>query len=275
MAVGEIPGVAVGAHFANRRALYEAGVHRDVRRGICGSATQLGAESIVLSAGYEDDEDFGDLVYYTGQGGRDTSTGLQVSDQAMAGPNRSLSLNAETTAPVRVVRRVVGGFRYDGLYRVEDAWISPGRRGFLICRYRLRRLGGAHVSDGSTTPAQRQMTTHYRLLRQGAVPMAVKAMYDFTCQVCGTRLETAAGPYAEGAHVLPLGAGYDGPDVVGNVLCLCPNDHVRLDHGAIFIDDNFKVIARDGRVLGLLRLQPEHRLDLDCIRAHRAIFDRA
>src|SRR5687768_3637761 len=67
MALGPIPGVAIGQTFRDRRELYESGVHRDIRRGICGSGIPgAGAESIVLSGAYEDDRDLGELVYYTG-----------------------------------------------------------------------------------------------------------------------------------------------------------------------------------------------------------------
>jgi SAD/SRA domain-containing protein len=49
--------------------------------------------------------------------------------------------------PVRVIRGVEldspyvppQGYRYDGLYLVEEHWSEPGRSGFLVWRYRLRR----------------------------------------------------------------------------------------------------------------------------------------
>jgi putative restriction endonuclease len=53
---GHIPGYPVGSRFENRAALAEAGVHRHRQAGISGSATK-GADSIVLSGGYEDDQD--------------------------------------------------------------------------------------------------------------------------------------------------------------------------------------------------------------------------
>jgi hypothetical protein len=47
-------------------------------------------------------------------------------------------------------------------------------------------------------------------------------LYDFTCQICGTRLATPAGAYAEICHIKPLGRPHNGPDVPENILCLCP-----------------------------------------------------
>jgi hypothetical protein len=54
--------------------------HRQLQAGIAGSAAE-GAHSIVVSRGYEDDDDFGDLIIYTGQGGNDPATKRQVADQ--------------------------------------------------------------------------------------------------------------------------------------------------------------------------------------------------
>jgi hypothetical protein len=37
-------------------------------------------------------------------------------------------------------------------------------------------------------------------------------------------------------HVQPLGSPHNGPDVMGNLVCVCPNHHAQLDFGAIRID---------------------------------------
>lgn len=70
MALGAINGVHEGQLFESRRALHDTEIHRDIRRGICGSGIPgAGAESVVLSGSYEDDRDMGDLIFYTGQEG--------------------------------------------------------------------------------------------------------------------------------------------------------------------------------------------------------------
>jgi putative restriction endonuclease len=69
MTMGEIEGIPPGKAFATRRELYESGVHRALQAGIVGDAS-TGAESIVLSGGYVDDEDLGNEIIYTGDGGR-------------------------------------------------------------------------------------------------------------------------------------------------------------------------------------------------------------
>ena len=76
---GAIAGVAEGAVFMSRAELSEAGVHRPLQAGISGSGNE-GADSIVLSGSYEDDQDLGDEIIYTGHGGRDPEAGRQIAD---------------------------------------------------------------------------------------------------------------------------------------------------------------------------------------------------
>ncbi|MEN6640961.1 MAG: YDG/SRA domain-containing protein [Armatimonadia bacterium] len=141
---GSIQGVDPGTWFEDRRALHEAGVHRPLQAGICGSAAE-GAESIVMSGGYEDDEDHGDVIIYTGHGGNDTETGQQIADQELTRQNLALARNAMDGTPVRVIRgsghnslfAPARGYRYDGLFEVQEYWQERGRSGFMVWRYRL------------------------------------------------------------------------------------------------------------------------------------------
>ena len=54
---GDTPGYPEGSRFESRAELSEAGVHRPTQAGISGSERE-GADSIVLSGGYEDDQAF-------------------------------------------------------------------------------------------------------------------------------------------------------------------------------------------------------------------------
>lgn len=79
----------------------------------------------------------------------------------------------------------------------------------------------------------------YRILRDTALSRMVKESHQYKCQICGQTLKLKNNtPYAEAHHVKPLGAPHDGPDVRGNILCVCPNDHVLLDYGATKLDGN-------------------------------------
>ncbi len=153
------------------------------------------------------------------------------------------------------------GFRYDGLYLVGDYWQERGRSGLLIWRYRLIKLpnhphAGRTVSEerGEYSAAPRQTATILRIVRDTEQAHRIKALYDHRCQMCGTRLVGLAGPYAEAAHVRPLGAPHDGPDVPENILCLCPNHHVLFDHGDVTVGADLFLIGAVGR----LTVHPKH-----------------
>lgn len=242
MAFGAIEGIPVGTHFERRSDASAAGVHRALIAGIVGQP-KTGAESIVASGGYEDDEDLGDVIIYTGQGGRNPETGRQVADQSFTRGNAALVTSCLRGLPVRVVRGSTNtGYVYAGLFRVDEYWMEQGRAGFQICRFRMVAENAA--SDDRLAPAQpakRIATTVLRIVRDTKVSQQVKALNDFTCQVCGTQLMCVGGRYAEGAHIRPLGEPHNGPDVLENLLCLCANHHVLFDHGGFVIDESFLV----------------------------------
>jgi putative restriction endonuclease len=219
---GHIPGNPVGSWFENRAELADAGVHRHRQAGISGSSSQ-GADSIVLSGGYEDDEDHGDVIVYTGYVGMDPATGKQLSDQPFSMWNRALAYSSLNGLPVRVIRGArrdspyspSTGYSYDGLYSVDDYWHETGRSGFRVWRYRLMKLPEMPDEEseekpnieGSEAPSEvpRRETTVLRVVRDTRQARRIKELYDYRCQLCGTRLEGLVGPYAEAAHIRPLG----------------------------------------------------------------------
>ncbi len=92
------------------------------------------------------------------------------------------------------------------------------------------------IEDPSQTERVKQET--YRILRDTALARKVKESNQYLCQICGKVLKLNDDiPYAEVHHIKPLGAPHNGPDVCGNILCVCPNDHVLLDYGAIKLDE--------------------------------------
>lgn len=273
---GHIPGYPEGSRFGSRAELSEASVHRPLIAGISGSERE-GADSIVLSGGYEDDEDLGDEVVYTGHGGRDAESGRQVTHQRLTRGNLALAHSSIEGLPVRVIRGAKldsiyappSGYRYDGLYLVDDYWQAEGRSGFRVWRYHLIKLPSIPTTRADTVseaPAtystQRWETRVQRVVRDTAQARRIKALYDFRCQMCGTRLEGLAGPYAEAAHIRPLGAPHNGPDTPDNLLCLCPNHHVLFDHGSVGISEDLSLIGAEGR----LTVHPKHRISEEHLR---------
>jgi putative restriction endonuclease len=283
---GDIPGVPVGTLFRNRSELSASGVHRPTMAGISGSANE-GADSIVVSGGYEDDEDYSDVIIYTGHGGNDPNTGKQIADQELTYGNMALAKSYTDGLPIRVIRGARGdpryspteGYRYEGLYFVERYWQQEGLSKHLILRFRLHRRPSEGDLDrevdntpAAAGPAPRAAVQVHRLVRNTAAAQAVKELHNHACQICGTRIESPAGSYAEAAHIRPLGRPHDGPDVPENILCLCPNDHVRFDTGSLFILDTLHVVDMNGARIGQLRTLPNHQVGSQYLTYHRALF---
>ena len=83
--------------------------------------------------------------------------------------------------------------------------------------------------------------------------------------MCGIRLEGCAGPYAEAAHVRPLGAPHNSPDTPDNILCLWPNLHVLFDHGGVSVGEDMSLIGVQGR----RTIHPRHRVSKEHLRYRR------
>ncbi|MEU2872924.1 YDG/SRA domain-containing protein [Streptomyces olivoreticuli] len=291
---GPVDGVSEGQWFKGHKELHAAGVHRQSGQGIAGTAKD-GVDSIVLSGGYIDDV-FGELeIIYTGEGGRNRDTGRLFADQSMdSSGNAGLLLNQALGNPVRVIRglkiskgkrrRAMGGYEYCGLFRVADNWMTIGKEGFQVCQFKLLKLAPGEEAkpqpvspdagvDTSFEAQARRTVTYEQLKRDPDVVRTVKGYYDNTCQICQTRLVVSPGgeAFSEAAHIQALGRPHDGPDEVGNVLCLCPNCHALFDRGALQLTDGFDVI--DGltqKFKGALQRVKEHDIRVECVQLHRA-----
>lgn len=76
------------------------------------------------------------------------------------------------------------------------------------------------------------------------------------------RTDFRFGPDAEAAHVRPRGRPHHRADRLSNLLCLCANDHVLSDFGAIGVQPSTGELMgdrlREGRVL---TVDSRHHLD--------------
>ncbi|CAL5014195.1 unnamed protein product [Urochloa decumbens] len=156
--VGHIPGVLVGDAFYYRAELCVVGLHTAPQAGIGyipGSLTNEGhpvATSIVSSGGYLDDEDTGDVLVYTGSGGRQRNRLDHHADQTLERGNLALHNSYLYGVEVRVIRGHICGltpnatgrkvYVYDGLYRVVSSTFGPGKSGHDVCKFKLVRLPG-------------------------------------------------------------------------------------------------------------------------------------
>ncbi|KAJ6851967.1 histone-lysine N-methyltransferase family member SUVH9-like [Iris pallida] len=153
--VGPIPGVAVGDVYFFRMEICVVGLHGQVQAGIDSvpasrsSTHEPIATSIIVSGGYEDDEDKGYELVYTGHGGRAPNMHTHSVDQKLEGANLGLERSMAYGIEIRVIR----GFKsdksptgkvyvYDGLYKIVECWRDVGKSGFGVYKYRLLRIEG-------------------------------------------------------------------------------------------------------------------------------------
>lgn len=141
------------------------------------------------------------------------------------------------------------------LQRLRDA-------GFLVF------LGGGHyglnlnygeldvheiplTNVGHECPLTRRTVQNIRL-RNTFLATEIKRRYDNICQVCRSPvLLVNRTHYAEAHHLRPLGSPHHGPDVLGNIIVLCPNHHVMFDRGAATIEpDSLCLVHTEQGVFG-------------------------
>ena len=281
---GHIDDIKIGDTFVSRKAVSERRLHGPIQAGIWG--TDRGAYSIVLSDGYEDDIDALNYIYYTGHGGRNDK-GVQIADQEFTVNNRGLQLSCQYKLPVRVIRGYQTqygpktGYRYDGLYYVESYERVIGKSGFYICSFhltsensieQLERALAPSLKTSYVRPKRVQITSH-RLQRNIKISEKVKKEYSFRCQVCNVLLGSPVGPIAIGAHIKGLGAPHNGPDIIENMLCLCPNHHDQLDCRSYYIEpDTKEIIGLDGFKGKKLHIHSKHKIEKQFLEYQKTEF---
>jgi len=155
--VGAIPGILVGDVFLFRMELCVFGLHGQIQAGIDylpGSMSSCGepiATSVIVSGGYEDDFDEGEVIVYTGHGGQEKNSSKQIADQKLESGNLALERSMHYGVEVRVIRgmRYEGSasasgkvYVYDGVYKIVDFWFEKGMSGFGVYKFRLWRTEG-------------------------------------------------------------------------------------------------------------------------------------
>jgi len=111
--------------------------------------------------------------------------------------------------------------------------------------------------DFSTPPQpKRKEIISTRIIRNTRKAIWVKNLHHFRCQICGETIDLIDRNYSEAHHIKPLGSPHNGPDVVENIISVCPNHHIMLDYGAIKID------------VAALKKKPIHRLNSGYIDYH-------
>ncbi|MCA1579156.1 MAG: HNH endonuclease [Acidobacteria bacterium] len=118
------------------------------------------------------------------------------------------------------------------------------------------------------TATIRKQSTLNRILRDSSAAISIKRLYDYSCQICQTRLTVGKEAYAEAAHIKPLGLPHNGPDYSTNLLCLCPNHHVLFDLGGVSLTDDLKLIPGGASIV----VRSSHTIDRELLRYHRDVI---
>ncbi|KAK1395366.1 histone-lysine N-methyltransferase family member SUVH9-like [Heracleum sosnowskyi] len=150
--VGALPGVEIGDVFSYRVEMSVVGLHKHPQAGIdflaaCRSSNwEPIATSIVVSGGYEGNDDRQDVIIYSGHGGLDKRF-RQVAHQNLEGGNRALERSMYYGIEVRVIRGHEHDgspsgrlYVYDGLYKVVDFWPDMSMSGYRVYKYKVVRL---------------------------------------------------------------------------------------------------------------------------------------
>eukprot|EP01018_Ginkgo_biloba_P021269 Gb_41073 [translate_table: standard] len=154
--IGSVPGVHVGDQFYFRMELCVIGLHGPIQAGIDYISAKNSkwnepvAISIIASGGYEDNEDGGEVLIYTGQGGNNYKLDKkQAVDQKLERGNLALERSMHYGVDIRVIRGIKDSgspsgkiYIYDGIYKVQDSWLDKGRLGFGVFKYKLQRTPG-------------------------------------------------------------------------------------------------------------------------------------
>lgn len=183
-------GIRVGEFWKDRLDCRQWGAHFPHVAGIAGQSG-VGAQSVVLSGGYEDDKDEGEWFLYTGSGGRDLSGNkrtnkVQSFDQTFTSMNQALKLSCERGLPVRVVRShkekrsayapsTDQPVRYDGIYRIVKCWRKKGAQGLLMCRYLFIRCDNEPAPWSSDESGDRPRDLVRDLPKEAVAEMALAA----------------------------------------------------------------------------------------------------
>ncbi|KAG6374972.1 PUA-like domain-containing protein [Boletus reticuloceps] len=205
---GNIPNVPIFTQWDYCKGCSDSAVHRSFMAGICGNRRDS-AYSIVLSSLYKDNKDKGDVIIYTGTGGRKRWTdtyppkrlrvGPQIFDQSWDDPpNWALIVSSLTTNPVRVIcswkcqseYAPVKGYRYDGLYTVTNIWMATGQNKKKVCRCRLE-----HLHDQPPIPARPLTLSASRRMRGELLVSRLTRSPSPSTNACDTfEIDSDTGP---------------------------------------------------------------------------------
>ncbi|UKA55497.1 YDG/SRA domain-containing protein [Arthrobacter sp. FW305-BF8] len=185
--LGHVASVPVGSVFHSRKEVKDAGLHRHTVNGIDGDEHLTRA--IVAAGVYSGDRDHGITLSYSGQGGFDRDTGVQVDHQRFEGANAGLAASSVSGMAIRLIRgwgpkKGAKVYRYDGLFRVSRYWLDQTGK-FDVCMYQLDAVDSdlGYVFEPDLDHKGHPFPVNPR--NSGTLPMLT---YDRATQVTNERL---------------------------------------------------------------------------------------
>ena len=122
-------------------------------------------------------------------------------------------------------------------YAVENAF-SMEWKGEILTE-NVTTISKESTGNNTVEEASRQNILLNRIIRDTTLTRKVKDLHQNKCQICGKVIQLQEDRlYSEAHHVKPLGNPHNGPDIIENILVVCPNHHVMLDYGAIELKIN-------------------------------------
>lgn len=131
------------------------------------------------------------------------------------------------------------------------------------------------IPIGNLSP-ERENSMVSRVARTSGPVDYLKNLYSNVCQICSTAVDIGHDRYySEVHHIQPLGK-HLGPDILENMIVVCPNHHAMFDRGALTINVTKKTIQHSNpkHPLNGKRLLLKHDIGHKYIEYHnRYIFD--
>lgn len=117
-----------------------------------------------------------------------------------------------------------------------------------------------------------------RRIRDTSMSQSLKKVYTNHCQVCGDTIVTGINDYySEAHHLKPLGKPHFGPDIISNLIVLCPNHHAEFDAKSISLNPDTLLIEhiykRNQFINNRLKLSL-HTIDIKFIKYHYELFKK-
>lgn len=132
--------------------------------------------------------------------------------------------------------------------------------------------------EGTDKAIERQRVERMEQKRDRRKSAAIKRIYNNECQFCGVCLKVSDSQYySEAAHIRAVGKPHDGPDLMRNMLVLCPNHHLQFDRGILRLEkvgDSYRIRSREvGDPLEGKTLTLRHEIDDIFVEYHFKSFE--